>query len=661
MPGPNQYPHPPIQNPSKVPQQPPYQAHTIVPPQVKLPDMSSLRLDDKCTGNDAALADYVQFYVLKPEVLLGSAKTPLDENEVVICSSCFVSKISPYSALSSSFTPRARNTQDPSGNAPKISHDRLVCTFRLPSIVNLFYKQCVPRSSMDPIVEYLRSPDWDPCIGPNWVPSTGQTYYGVKEMGIDNFGCCITCFKLYLRFTVFEGYFTPMSDPPDPTMLFGCGFGIQPYTERVIRTELHKPVPDFNRAVVEIKRRMEVPICSGEGIAIVPKGSGDTFIYAPARDKSDVFCGECYFDHICGTVLENTLGVYTQLEESEKGIVECDLTSKFSKAAMGVAVRAGDDEIWRSVMEKRQEVPACVGIKGVDEEEFEKQKASKGALADWYCFKEFPSVEICPQCYWTTVKLVGATHLLSPITRPLKNGVVRMCFLSSAADPSVDSADSSNFENTLIWRGQMLRETLSYGYDSGGNFAPALAVASRISKLPPPCGSIWCTFKQPSGRKWLGRVPAISHDDPDDCQVTLCEECHQDIVKGSPVESELSQDLTIALQSIPGGIGCMAATKRAKRELREACQGGSFVPFAHYRKKRLAVWNRRETLDKEMNTHANLQRKALSVLDMENAQMGTQIMMNNNAAMNATIMGVGGSVAQASSNNIYQVGYTPVS
>ncbi|RDW62434.1 hypothetical protein BP6252_11867 [Coleophoma cylindrospora] len=655
-----QHPPPPPLTSQPQPQHlPQYQQQASQSPSVTLPDMSSLSLGSKCTGKDPTFTDYVQFYVLKPEVLTGSYAKPLDDDEVTLCESCFLSKVAPNPGIAASFRALEKKSTEPSDGGPEVSYNQLVCTFRLPSILSLFYKQCIPRNTITPIVEYLLAPDWSPCTGSEWVESIGQTYYSAKGQGIENFGCCVTCFKLYLRFTSFEGYFTAMSDPPNPNALWGCSFGVHPYTEQVVRTELFKPAPDFRYLVSEIKERIEIPPCPGEGNAIAPAGAGDTTFYEAEPGKSGIFCRECYFDCIRGTVFKHTLGNYVQMAHEQKGVLACDLSSSFSKIAMGVAVRANDDEIWRSVVSTRSKAPKCVGISGLDEADFEKQRQEHGSLADWYCFKDFTNVEICPNCYWTTINLVGAKHLFTPITRPLKPGVIRMCFLTGATDPSADLGDPNNFENTLAWRGQMLRATLNYGYNAGGNFTPTLAAASKISKLPPPCGNIFRTFKEPSGRKWLGRVPAISHDDPDDCQVFLCEECHQSIVQGSLLESELSRDLTAATHHITDGVGCMAATKRAKNELRDACQKGDLAAFAHYRTKRLEVFKRKMALNDEMNRHADMQRKGLAVLDMENARMGTQVLMNNNAAMNATIMGIGGSVAQASSNNIYQVGYTP--
>ncbi|RDW66618.1 hypothetical protein BP5796_09367 [Coleophoma crateriformis] len=637
---------------------PQYQQQAYQSPSVTLPDLASLSLSSKCIGKEPRLIDYVQFYVLKPEVLRGSYVKPLDDDEVTLCESCFLSKIAPNPGIASSFRALEKKPTDPSDSGPEISYDQLVCTFRLPSILSLFNKQCIPRNTITPIVEYLLSPDWSPCTGSEWVESTGQTYYSAKGQGIDNFGCCETCFKLYLRFTSFEGYFNPMSDPPNPNALWGCSFGVHPYTEQVVRTELLKRSPDFRYLVSEIRERIEIPPCPGEGNAIAPGGAEDTYFYEAEPGKSGIFCRECYFDCIRGTVFKHTLGNYVQMTHEQKGTVACDLSSSFSKIAMEVAARANDDEIWRSVMSTRTKVPRCVGISGLDEADFENQEQEHGSLDDWYCFKDFANVEICPNCYWTTINLVGAKHLFTPITRPLRPGVIRMCFLTAAADPSADVGDPNNFENTLAWRGQMLRATLNYGYNAGENFTPTLAAASKISKLPPPCGSIFRNFKEPNGRKWLGRVPAISHEDPNDCQVFLCEECHQNIVQGSLLEPELSRDLTAATHHITDGVGCMAASKRAKNELRDACQKGDLAAFAHYRAKRLEVFKRKMSLNAEMNRHANMQRKGMAVLDMENAQMGTQILMNNNAAMNTTITGIGGSVAQASSNNLYQVGYT---
>ena len=168
---------------------------------------------------------------------------------------------------------------------------------------------------------------------------------------------------------------------------------------------------------------------------------------------------------------------------------------------MKAAIRAGDDEVWSQCVGTRETLSKCVGVEGVDEEMLQGQDASMG---QWYCITHHPSIEICPICYCSTVELLGAGHLFSPITRPIKLGVVRMCYLALAHNLNADVSDVANFENTLVWLGTMLRNWLHHGYDWHGNFYSLQHVAKAIDDWPSPCSSGKRAFKPGSSREWYG-------------------------------------------------------------------------------------------------------------------------------------------------------------
>jgi hypothetical protein len=312
---------------------------------------------------------------------------------------------------------------------------------------------------------------------------------------------------------------------------------------------------------------------------------------------------------------------------------------------MEIAILQCDTEVWRSAVGVAAKVGVCFGRKGVTEEEWEKKVAEYGSLAQWWHIANHPSTEICPSCYWLVVKLFKADCMFSPITRPLRAGIVRMCFLAASTAPlntPIENADL--FENSLTWRGRRLRNAISTGFEIG-NFSLLLSEAASISQLPPPCGGHERGFKSPSGRKWLGRISQIKASN-DNCTIVMCKECWSRSVKGSLLEREFSTDLTDAAYQNEGetGFPCQPYSNRARKELRDAAQRGDLASFARY-------WNRREALRQKRDQWVLVLQQQTLKMQMQNHQQSLNMMLKFNAQANAlSRIGAAGTVEAAMSD-----------
>lgn len=253
--------------------------------------------------------------------------------------------------------------------------------------------------------------------------------------------------------------------------------------------------------------RLKIRPCSGVGnsISTFDNDQVQSLMFTAARGKTGNICFACYCNYLANTSLEDEF-VGTALTTEQRSTVTCDLASGYSKPAMEIAILQRDTELWRSAVGMAGKVGVCFGRKGVAEEKWEKKVAEHGSLAQWWNVTNYRSIEICPSCYWLVVKLFKADSMFSPVTRPLRVGIVRLCFLAvsiALSDTSTETPDL--FENSLTWRGRRLRNAFSTGHELG-NFSLLLSEAASISQLPPPCGGNDRGFERATGRKWYGRV-----------------------------------------------------------------------------------------------------------------------------------------------------------
>lgn len=239
-----------------------------------------------------------------------------------------------------------------------------------------------------------------------------------------------------------------------------------------------------------------------------------------------------------------------------------------------------------------------------------------------------------------------------------------MCYLSPVREFSY-SFDPMDYDNTTAWRGSYLRNAITYGRDAGGEFSLARQVAKHIASLPPACGSELRKFKKGSGRRFFGHQ-ASDPSDLNDCTLMMCEECYAYAVKGTPLESFLGNDLTHLTWTNPEGHRCSTWSKQCKRRLRTACETQDFASYAQWHHKREDVYNRLWAVMKEMepmNAELKAHTARINQQTQLNIQMGgLRLQQQMNAQLNATIMGIGGSFAEAAaSDNGYRYGNSTVS
>ncbi|KAL6404397.1 integral membrane protein [Ilyonectria robusta] len=606
------------------------------PSHAQPPSVSLLAAVQKCPRHEEASVDLIQFYILQAHVLQ-QVQPALGADSLSMCAACFSTYIAPYPNLASNFQLRKRTESHP--DAPQASFEKLTCHFALPTVRQIFYQQCVPSGTVVPLLQFEQFAGTLPTCKGTLVEQPVEYYESNRG---DGFGCCKTCFELFIRSTAFERGLVLKS--PDSGWL--CDIGARGYLFRALIADLEDQRPDFDRFSSKSKQRTALPFCLGKGNRIVPEGSdGPHFTFEPVGGKSGVLCQACYWDKVHGTSMEPFFNVYTEIELQYYDTATCDLAGIVETFAMEAAIRAGDDEVWRRCLVGRATLPACKGVEGVEEETLEGQDETN----KWYCFTEYPSIEVCPFCYCATVEILGAGHLFSPITRPLRPGVLRMCFLAQAQDLDADVSDASNFENTLVWRGTMLRNWLHHGYSCHGNFYGLKHVAKAIASWPPPCNAGLRALKPVNKRKWYGnKFYAVG--DENMTGIRLCEECFEHYVKDTLLESFVGEDLTDQVYaSLPDGCRCCTQTRRARDELSSACQKGDFLQFSKYWAARTDCRERHEAMNEQCNRQAAKQKQALDVLNIQNQMASIQLMQGLTANTNAIIMGIGGSVAEAAS------------
>lgn len=537
-----------------------------------------------------------------------------------MCINCYQTNVAPYS-LASNFV-EYRSTSD---------NLRFTCDFGLPRIRAAWYSQCIPQNTIQPLVEFTDLvKTLVPCNG-STISSPGP-FWMTKNGAVPELAVCQTCFEVLLRYTAFESHFENKTFTE--TRDWACDLAL-PFFRRGLITELDKPSPDFQDIVSEYNTRFAITPCSGVGKAISTMNNDQSqSLVLTAVDGTGNLCFACYSDYLANTSLEAAF-VPVALTEEQKTTVICDLATPYSKSAMEVAILQHDLQSWRSAVGIAGKVGSCLGRKGVSEEDWEKKVSEFGSLAQWYHINNYPTIEICPSCYWLSVKLLKTESAFSPITRPLRAGIVRMCFLAiSDAPPDAETDSPANFENSMTWRGRRLRTAIGVASETK-NFSALFSEASSISKEPPVCGGNERGFKRPSGRKWYGRLSQNTASN-DDCTIVMCEECHSRTVKGTPLDSYFSVDLTDAAYENEGQTGfvCQPYSNRARTELHDAAQRGDLASFARY-------WNLREALRKKKDQWGPILAQQTLKMQMQNHQQGLNLLLKTNAQANA-LMKIGG-------------------
>ena len=502
-----------------------------------------------------------------------------------------------------------------------------MCDFSYPSAHAIFKSQCIPRSSVQPLLDFVKLVEQlSACDGS--VIKTPGPYYTTKLQAIPGFAVCPTCFELFLRRTPFQDKFESIPDGTHGgTNEWTCDIAA-PFYRRLLIGVFGSENPDFESFVKESNARMGVPPCPGLGQPITHfVGETPGLVFSAKDGKTGNFCFECYCDYVSNTSLDESF-LPARLNQEQLGKVTCDLAEPYSKAAMEIAIKKADDEIWRDVVSKIGKIGKCPGKAGTDEV-FAKGKEQNGDLANWYSLNEVPYIEVCPHCYWLKVRLFGAQHLFSPVDRPSVPPRVHMCFLAgSVAAPDSSTDDPNNFEDSMAWRARRLFNSLLLGQEAG-DWSQLIAVGKAISTELPPCGGVILGFRRTSGRKWFGRVRQNSAG-PDDCTLCFCEECHSRVVKGTAYEAHYSQDLTEQAYAAEGTTGfvCQTYTNRSRGMLQQAAQTGNFAEFARW-------WNHRDELRKKKDLWKPLIQQQLLKMQMANFQQSQQMMLKINAQRNA--------------------------
>ncbi|KKK23010.1 hypothetical protein AOCH_001000 [Aspergillus ochraceoroseus] len=325
-------------------------------------------------------------------------------------------------------------------------------------------------------------------------------------------------------------------------------------------------------------------------------------------------------DFVPNTSLEAEF-VPARLAPDQIGKVTCDLAHDYSKLAMEVAVRRGNEGIWRECMKTTANVGVCPGPKGIDEREMR-------AMPGWYHVSGFENVQVCVSCYWLKVQLYGGGHLFKPLTRPLVPGVIRKCSLSECNAAGVCSIDTGNDSSgTLSWRARRLFNALRAGYETN-QWASVLEVARQIVQEPPPCEGQSRAFTRASGRKWFGCQG--SSGSSNDCTIIVCEDCHWRLVRGRPHAALFSYDLTEAAYITGGSSGfkCQTYTHRTQQRLQAAAETGDFQSFACW-------WNKRDELRKKRDAWIPLIQAEQMKQSAADSQRIQQARLRMNAQRNA--------------------------
>jgi hypothetical protein len=571
----------------------------------------------------------VQLFIIRSDVLTQLNAEDIHYDGIAVCSACFSANIAPHATLAAAFAPRPpREQNNPPAGLPAIDFDEMACSFSLPRVRATWFAECIPQGSLQPLVEYYRHTMTLPiCAGAG--VSSSEFYWKDRGGVMDDIGICDVCHEKYLALTVFAPQFHRVQWST-PGMSFVCDIGLRTFFYRVLTAELESSAPDFARLVSRMQPRVAAPPCPGENVAL-----GQVFVHGANGDGTGVFCAECFYENIAATGLEKDFTEYWQLTPDQSNIA-CELAGRFSKAAMGIAIKRGSDEIWRRPMTLKghNQVPLCVGVGGVDEEDLVGQQL----VVPWYQMRQFPTVKVCPMCYIMAPELFGAAGLFQPIDRQLRPGVVRQCFLSHGT--SVSNTDRATLPNSLVWRGHLLRRALSHGLIMrDGAFAAFVATATRISQMPPPCSMDARALKPINDRHYLGRRAQAGV--ADDKTIAWCADCHDVIMEraeGTPLEHELAGsivDLTADANSFAEGFICNMYAISSKDALAEACVAGNWLQFT--------LWYVQAESNREAKKIHDAQMSEVAALIQMQQAAATQaasinLMQSLNHNLNMTIM-----------------------
>jgi hypothetical protein len=470
-------------------------------------------------------------------------------------------------------------------DAPSASVISMSCDFSPPTVQTLMYRQCLSAQSLSPLLQFIKSQSsMAECNGDILQPGE---FYAVRCT--EEFAVCRRCYEKYVRGTAFNGEVERRPIYSE----WQCDIGMRGYAFRVLVAELGSRQPDIRRVAAQVNQRAVAGCCPGEGVALAQPGER-CFVYGAIDGKPGVFCQACFFDHVKDTAMERYFNVYNGLEEQFKGNSTCDLSSGASKFAMKCAIRFQNDETWRKATSGRSSLPPCKGLEGVDEEDL---GAEDPDTSQWYCVTAYPKIEICKTCCVTTVELLGAAHLFSTIRRPLVPGVLRMCYLATPKNIYADRSSSRNFENTLVWRGAIIRDWLHHGYECLGGFSAFQHVAAAVATRPTLCASDTRLMKSSSGKKWYGNY-YFAEGDEHKTAVTFCEECFVSYIKDTPLEWFVGVDKGEKVrEQNPAGFACNIYTDRVRQVMLEACKAGDFHIFARYYAKRKLFEAKRKAID----------------------------------------------------------------
>ncbi|RFU26516.1 hypothetical protein B7463_g9813, partial [Scytalidium lignicola] len=313
--------------------------------------------DSKCTGEEARLTKYTQFYVHKNSV------------DFSICNYCYGSKILPYPSLCRQFEPY-RATSD---------EDSTVCVFFLPRVLIMWQSECLPNDTLQPLLHYFQAAaHYEACDGPTTIKS--GPYYEPLNGTIPGLAICPTCFEQFLHKTPFEFKFR-MNLGNTTSSRWVCDMS-QPFFRRVVKRLLEDEHPSFNDFAREANIRMSTPSCPGKDKPTTEFAKQfPGIMFATLDGGRGGVCKACYLDYVSNTPLQSVFGPI-QLPSEHAGKLPCDLSSRISKAAMQFAIRRGDVQIWRKTVLAAERLTPCNGNHGVSTEELAGEKERVGELAN---------------------------------------------------------------------------------------------------------------------------------------------------------------------------------------------------------------------------------------------------------------------------------------
>jgi hypothetical protein len=562
-----------------------------VPPPVGPPPGSfqnTIPQSDPCSGRKILLTRFNQFYVFKHAVF--PRKDPaVQDLAFAICEGCFKTHLSRQQIFVSLFEPFQSPDAPSEGGGIDVPICQGYCDFGLPLILDTFYKQCVPQSSIQPLVKVAQEmQDLSECPG-NQLWEGGATY---RSESIPNCSVCTRCYELYLSPSFAHHFKREVRNAGEQ---WNCSIGRDPgYVYDILTSTFKSPNPSFASFAHAVNERMKIAPCSGDGKQVQAGSDGKVRMYNLQQANLGA-CSECYFDYLA---LSPFSSLFVPSSHNPNSVaMTCDLAAPMSRFIMAQALATKNLTLWKTSYENFRQLPGCAHMTGVPEEDVQTQQAQLGGLATWYSVVNCPRVEICPSCFHCVISPLGTGHLFQPITRELRAGVVRVCSFSIGPG-GVNSFDGDDFPTTLQHRGFILRTLLerhSLSKSPTKDYSPFLTLASMLNTTGPPCGANVRGFKKPSGRKYYGRVSQNANE-ANDCTVTICEECYNSLVKETSLNQWLGNDLTeeVYRNDAPpwGKEGfCQPWSKTSKAVLKQAADANDFTIFARHWNHRMCVLN----------------------------------------------------------------------